>query len=94
MKRLSFIYFSHASYLQIRHRINLLDYASRSSNGDGKVGNRLGHDAARTNRATFANGNTWHDSRVAPNPAIITNDDRLGVLDAVAARLHPGLVGS
>lgn len=79
--------------LNIRHRINLLYNTRRRSHGHRKVGYRPGDDAARRNGASLANRHTGHDCRIPTNPAIIANDNRFGILDAVAAGLHARLVG-
>lgn len=38
--------------------------------------------------------NARHNGRVTPDPAVISNSDTPGILDAISTRLHARLVGS
>lgn len=77
---------------EVGYGIDLLDDPGGGSNRDGEVRDILGHDAARANCATFADGDAGHDGRVATDPAVVANGHWLRVLDAVSSGLDAGLV--
>lgn len=77
---------------QVRHGVNRLHNPGRRADCHRKIWNRLCHDAPGANRTALADSHARHDGCVPADPAVIANADTLGILDAVAARLHARLM--
>jgi len=78
--------------LRIFQRRHLLHNSRRHAHGDTPSRDILRHDCTRCDCAALSDGHAGQNHRVSANPAVITDYNRLRILDVIASRLYLRLV--